>query len=69
MLQTPGPASWYLQLLPSGPPIGWVAKKANHGQGPKYDEQGFGVTCGDELLVFSLDRFAGMSWLNVDGSQ
>jgi hypothetical protein len=41
-----------------------VAKKANHGQGPKYDEQGFGVTCGDELLVFSLDRFAGMSWLN-----
>ena len=63
MLQTPGPASWYLQLLPSAPPK-WVAKKANHGQGPKYDEQGFGVTCGDELLVFSLDRFAGMSWLN-----
>lgn len=50
-------------------PPKWVAKKANHGQGPKYDEQGFGVTCGDELLVFSLDRFAGMSWLNVDGSQ
>jgi len=50
-------------LLPSAPPK-WVAKKANHGQGPKYDEQGFGVTCGDELLVFSLDRFAGMSWLN-----
>ena len=25
-------------------------------QGSKYDEQGFGVICGDELPVFSLDR-------------
>eukprot|EP00434_Breviolum_minutum_P034880 symbB.v1.2.030877.t1/scaffold3524.1/size54796/2 len=33
-----------------------VLVKYSKQEGPKYDEQGFGVTCGDELLVFSLDR-------------
>lgn len=33
-----------------------VLVKYSKQEGPKYDEQGFDVTCGDELLVFSLDR-------------
>lgn len=38
-----------------GPPKRVLVKYGKQ-EGPKYDEQGFGVTCGDELLVFSLDR-------------
>ena len=50
-----------MTLIPPAPPSGPIqvgGLSQRHGQGPKYDEQGFGVTCGDELLVFSLDRFA-----------
>eukprot|EP00913_Durusdinium_trenchii_P033045 g30936.t1 len=33
-----------------------VMVKYSKQEGPKYDEQGFGLTCGDELLSFTLDR-------------